>query len=96
MHDWAYNPADGKLYGGDTGGQMAVLTIGTTVTRVDSNVVDLPSGTSFGGAWINSAGHLVLHRNDGNVYEIDISGPTILSTTTERSSTRNDGAVCVR
>ncbi len=60
------------------------------------NVSGLPSGTSYVGAWINSAGHLVLHRNDGKVYEIDISGPTILSTTTERNFTRNDAAVCVQ
>lgn len=96
VHDWAYNPADGKLYGGDTGGQMAVLTLGNPVTRVDTTVSGLPSGTSYGGAWFNTAGNLVLHRNDGNVYEIDISGPTIVSTTTERSSSRNEAAVCVQ
>lgn len=102
VHDWAYNPADGKLYGGDTGtvpsgGQLAVLTIGTTVTRSDTSLSGLPGGTAFGGAWFNSAGNLVLHRNDGSVYEIDVSGPTLLTpTTTARSSSHNEGAVCVQ
>ncbi|MCG8457259.1 MAG: hypothetical protein MI919_13370 [Holophagales bacterium] len=96
VRDWAYNPADGKLYGGDIAGEMAVLTIGQPVMRADTNVTGLPSGTAFGGAWFDSAGHLVLHRNDGNIYRIDISGPTLLSTTTARGSTRNEGAVCVR
>lgn len=98
VHDWAHNPADGKLYGGDdSDGQLAVLEIGATdVQRVDTTVSQLPSGVAFGGAWINATGRLVLHRNNGEIWEVDLAGPSIHGPVwPERASVHNEGAACV-
>jgi Repeat of unknown function (DUF6923) len=98
VFDWALNPTDGLLYGGDqTGGQLAVLNP-TTGVRTDSAVGGggLPTGTAYGGAWFNAAGRLFLYRNNGTVYEIDVSGPTIVGTQSGPGSTNNDGAACIQ
>ncbi len=99
VHDWAYNPADGKLYGGDdTHGELASLDVGATpVARIDVMPNLLPTGTAFGGAWFNAAGRLVLHRNNGEIYEVDLAGPSIVQPVwPERGSPFNEGAVCVQ
>jgi uncharacterized repeat protein (TIGR01451 family) len=94
VFDWAASPIDGMLYGGDsTQGQLAILDPVTGI-RTDVVLAGLPAGTSFGGAWFDSNGHLYLYRNNGQIYEIDVTGPTILSVQTGPSSTRNDGAAC--
>ncbi|MEE8522568.1 MAG: PQQ-dependent sugar dehydrogenase, partial [Thermoanaerobaculia bacterium] len=96
VFDWAYNPADGRLYGGDsTSGQLAVLDPVTGV-RTDFNVTGLPSGDAYGGAWFNVAGQLFLYRNNGEIYEIDLAGPTVVDVRTGPGATRNDGAACVQ
>jgi uncharacterized repeat protein (TIGR01451 family) len=95
VFDWAVSPVDGRLYGGDsTSGQVAILNPATGI-RTDVNVSGLPSGSGFGGAWFDSAGHLFLYRNSGAIYEIDLSGPTIVNTQTGPGATRNDGAACI-
>jgi uncharacterized repeat protein (TIGR01451 family) len=95
VFDWAVNPADGKLYGGDSSqGQVAILDPATGV-RSDVSVSGLPSGAGYGGAWFGDSGHLFLYQNDGHLYEIDLAGPTVVDTQTGPSATRNDGAACV-
>lgn len=98
--DWAYNPADGLLYGGDrTGGQLAVLNPATGV-RSDSTVGGggIPGSLTpdaYGAAWFNTAGRLFLYQNSGMLYEIDVSGPTRIGTPQAVSpASRNDGAAC--
>lgn len=96
VFDWAYNPADGRLYGGDmTHGQLAVLDPVTGI-RTDFAVEELPSGTPFGGAWFDGSGHLFLYQNDGLILEIDSAAPTIVNTQTGPGASRNDGAACVQ
>ncbi|MEE8523415.1 MAG: hypothetical protein V3T72_05750, partial [Thermoanaerobaculia bacterium] len=95
VFDWAVNPADGLLYGGDsTSGQLAVLDPATGV-RTDVNVTGLPSGSGYGGAWFDAAGALFLYQNSGSLYEIDLSGPTVVNTQTGPGASRNDGAACI-
>lgn len=96
VHDWAYNPTDGRLYGGDSsGGELAMLDPATGV-RTDVAVSGLPSGIPFGGAWFNAAGRLFLFQDNGNVFEIDLAGPTIASTQTGPESAATDAAACVQ
>ncbi len=110
VHDWAFNPLDGRLYGGDDGiyegllyGELAILTPHSTVpdkwTREDVSIPGLPSGVAFGGAWFNSDGKLVLHRNrpdafDMSLFEIDLNAMKIEEARLERGSLHNDGASC--
>jgi hypothetical protein len=109
VFDWAVNPTNGNLYGGDqTGGQLAVLNP-TTGVRTDSAVAgcavitptcteaSFPAGTAYGGAWFNAAGRLFLYRNTGTIYEIDLTGaPIIVGTQSGPGSTNNDGAACIQ
>lgn len=97
--DWAYNPNDGLLYGGDqTNGQLAILNPGTGV-RTDVNVTGLPAGISFGAAWWDTTSDtLFLYKNDGSdstVYEIDVVAKSILESWDALGATRNDGAFFV-
>jgi hypothetical protein len=99
VHDWAYNPLDGSLYGGDsTHGQLAKLNPVTGV-RTDVAVAGLPSGVAFGASWWDaSAGHLFAYRNDGSssrIYEIDVLTNTLVDDWSAPGSTRNDGAYYV-
>ncbi|MEE8524200.1 MAG: hypothetical protein V3T72_09740, partial [Thermoanaerobaculia bacterium] len=101
VFDWAVNPTDGLLYGGDhTNGQLATLDPATgartDVFLVDTGLGTLPTGTSFGGAWFNALGRLFLYRNNGTIYEIDLSVPTIVDIQTGPGSSRNDAAACVQ
>ncbi len=94
VFDWAFNPSDDLLYGGDsTHGQLAVLDPATGI-RADVGLAGLPAGTPFGGAWFNDFGNLILYQNAGTIFEVDVNGPTILATETGPGSTRNDGTVC--
>jgi len=109
VHDWAYNPADGKFYGGDqTEGHLASLELVWNAAdgqwigyRHDRNLLPpgLPSGRgqfkAYGGAWFNADGHLVLHRNDGALFEIDVATRELVDISTGRSSGFNDSASCV-
>ena len=110
VNDWAYNPNDDRLYGGDqwgegpfspTGGQLSVLDPGANpAVRTDYDVPGLPRGTAFGAAWYDSLRDTVfLYRNSGTIYEIDVSdlagaGPTIVNSWSAPASSRNDGAFC--
>ncbi len=96
VHDWAYNSADGLLYGGDSlHGQLAIVDPGTGIRSdhalIDTGLGELPAGSAYGGAWFNDAGHLILHRNDGQVYEIDLDVPAIVAIGPGRASLYNDG-----
>ncbi|MEE8526246.1 MAG: hypothetical protein V3T72_20095, partial [Thermoanaerobaculia bacterium] len=94
VFDWAASPIDGMLYGGDsTNGQLAILDP-VTGLRTDVALAGFPSGTAYGGAWFDANGILFLYRNNGEIYEIDLAGPTILSVQIGPGSTRNDGAAC--
>ncbi len=95
VFDWAVSPVDGRLYGGDsTSGQLASIDP-TTGVRTDVALAGLPSGSGYGGAWFDAAGTLFLYQNNGVIYEIDLSGPTVVSTQTGAGATRNDGAACI-
>jgi hypothetical protein len=83
------------LYGGDSSdGQLAILDPATGV-RTDFNVAGLPASVAFGGSWFNAAGELFIYRNNGEIYEIDLAGPTVVGTQSGPSSGFNDGAACV-
>ncbi|WP_440954487.1 DUF7507 domain-containing protein [Methanosarcina sp. Mfa9] len=107
VNDWAYNPNDGLLYGGDQWGngsgtpaQLSVLNT-TTGDRTDYDLVGtpLPRGP-YGAAWFDIVRDTVfLYKNTGTIYEIDVSdlggaGPSILNSWTAPASTRNDGTFC--
>ena len=95
VFDWAVSPLDGKLYGGDSShGQLAILDPATGL-RSDVGLPGLPAGAGYGGAWFDASGHLFLYQNDGNLYEIDLSGPTVVATQSGPGASRNDGAACV-
>ncbi len=107
VHDWAYNPDDGKFYGGDrSDGQLAILElekvgsqwIGLREDRNMSEPPQLPTGVAFGGAWFNARGNVVLHRNGlgGTRYEVEVSNRVILAEENSAlQSGLNDGASCV-
>ncbi len=93
--DWAVSPLDGLLYGGDRDGELVILDP-ATAERVDLAVPGLPGGKGYGAAWFNAAGRLFLYWNDGEIFEIDVTGPPIIvSSHAESSSRRNDGARCI-
>ncbi len=97
VHDWAYRRTDGLLYGGDSlDGQVAVLDPVTGV-RSDAALVDtglglLPAGAGYGGAWFDDDGLLVLYRNDGEIYFVDVEVPAVVRIETGRASDRNEAA----
>ncbi len=99
VHDWAFNPADGLLYGGDSlHGELAGIDP-VSGERTDTPLLDvglggLPTGIGYGGAWFNAAGRLVLHRNDGKIYDLDLDGPAIVQVATSRGSLHNEAAAC--
>ena len=107
VHDWARSPVDGKFYGGDnTQGHLASLEMvqngdgSWTGLREDRNLsnASLPVGDQFGaygGAWFNAEGLLVLHRNSGEIFEIDPASRELVDTATARSSGYNDAASCL-
>ncbi len=96
VHDWAYNPADGKLYGGDSAnGQIAVLDPETGFRNDVTLPGFLPRTIAFGGAWFDVSRKLFLHRNNGEIYEIDLAAPTVaLPLQTGPASTHNDATAC--
>ena len=97
VHDWAYRAADGLLYGGDSlDGQLAALDP-VTGARSDAALVDtglglLPAGAGYGGAWFDDDGLLVLYRNDGEIYFVDVEVPVVVRIETGRASSRNEAA----
>ncbi len=97
VHDWAYREADGLLYGGDSlDGQLAVLDP-VTGARSDAALTDtglglLPAGAGYGGAWFDDDGLLVLYRNDGEIYFVDVEAPAVVRIETGRASDRNEAA----
>jgi hypothetical protein len=91
--DWAYNPDDGLLYGGSSTGRINTLDP-TDGSRTISTVI-LPA-QNYGGAWFDATGALFLYANNGTIYEIDLSGPSIVSTATGPSYSFNDGAACIQ
>ncbi len=96
VSDWAYNPGDGLLYGGDSSdGELAVLDPASGV-RADVAVAGLPGGMPFGGAWMDAGGRLALLRQDGTLFEIDLSGPTLADVRFGPASGIVDGAACVQ
>lgn len=102
--DWAVNPNDSMLYGASYTGQIFKLDPTTspnsTITSI-SAVGFLPSGSpgepndAYGGAWFNASGRFFAYRNVGEIYEIDLSGPTIINTQAGGpTSNFNDAAAC--
>ena len=70
--DWAYNPVDGLLYGGDsTDGELAILNP-RTGERIDVPVLGMPPGGpgGYGGARFNADGYLVLYRHFCHVIDV--------------------------
>jgi uncharacterized repeat protein (TIGR01451 family) len=107
VNDFAYNKADGLLYGGDQDdGELAVLDPtplnGTgTVARIDYPLTGLPvSGTPlvrYGGAWFNFSGTLYLYENvSGNIYPVydPATTPTLGTPMDGPGSTDVDAAAC--
>jgi uncharacterized repeat protein (TIGR01451 family) len=112
--DWAASPiikaSDGlqpMLYGasGFNGRLYSLDPNSAVITELtDPGFLPPPPTTgnanlnAFGGAWFNAAGRLFLLRNVGEIYEIDLAGPTIISTQfgiPGQTSTYNDAAACV-
>ncbi len=101
--DYAAHPVNGLLYGGDhTDGEMAELDPVSGI-RTDKAVIGgpLPTGSSYGAAFIDAEGTLFLYRNsDGVIYEISgatTDTPTLVGTEAGASSPGfNDGAACVQ
>jgi len=95
VNDWAFNAGDGLLYGGDQrDGQLAILNPNNG-QRTDVALAGLPTGVGFGAAWIEpTTGSLFLYRNNspGTVYEVDLSGPSIVQSFTGPDTLLNDGA----
>ncbi|MEE8526516.1 MAG: hypothetical protein V3T72_21485 [Thermoanaerobaculia bacterium] len=110
VNDWAFNEADGNLYGGDRDDSDQVARIdlasyagGATITRTDFADTGLGlSGTeAFGGAWFDALGTLFLYRNGGIIFEvIDVTGGTptmeVVDSQLGPGSSRNDGAACAQ
>jgi hypothetical protein len=106
--DWAYNPIDGKLYGAIGNGGPAATGAEILQLDPDTGVISsvgfppgLPLGTGmfdqyYGGAWFRQDGTLVLYRNSDWIYEIDLSGPTIMADFQGAAgpSTFNDAGAC--
>ena len=102
VYDWAFNPFEGKLYGGSTGGRLAQLDP-TTGNRVDFAVAGIPifGGCCYGGSWFNAAGEFFLYHNSGRIFGIDLGldpdpNPVAVSSDPARVSARNDAAVCLQ
>jgi extracellular elastinolytic metalloproteinase len=107
VHDWAYNPVDGRLYGGDNyDGELARLDPVSGV-RTDFEVAVSPGlpglahGSAFGGAWFDATGRLFLHQNSGTIFEIDLGNPaaptpTIVAADSGPAVDRNDAANCAQ
>ncbi len=110
VNDWAFNEADGNLYGGDRDddGQVARLDVagyagGATITRTDFDETGIGfTGTeAFGGAWFDAGGSLFLYRNGGAIFEvIDVTGGTpsmeVVSSQSGSGSSRNDATACAQ
>jgi hypothetical protein len=106
--DWAFNPFDERLYGAQwTTGKIFILDPTDGSLAEIGPVPDLPVNVSaFGGAWFNAAGNLFLFLNDDNggaadgdgaIYEIDLSGPSVVSEQLGGpSSYLNDAAACIQ
>ena len=106
--DWAYNPDDGMLYGAkglgttaDTGATVYQLNPDTGVISAVGQPPGLPLSSGgdaqyYGGAWFNQFGRLFLYRNSDFIYEIDLTGPVIVSEQAggAGSSQLNDAAAC--
>ncbi len=107
VQDWAYNPIDGLLYGGDHyDGELARLDP-VSGARDDFAVAalpglpDLPHATSFGGSWFEATGHLFLYQNSGSIFEIDLGDledptPTVVAVQDGPGSGRNDATACMQ
>jgi hypothetical protein len=93
VNDWAYNPVDGLLYGGDQlNGTLATLDPGSGV-RSTFAVDGLASGTAFGAAWYDpTVGDVFLYRNSGTIFQIDPATKTIMAEWAADPVSRNDGA----
>ena len=100
VNDWAYNPDDQRLYGGDSNhNQLAVVNPANgerSDYEVNSESCDFSaiSGGGFGGARFDADGHLVLHRGPRQ-YIIDVETRTCLGQRSDfRPSSRFDAAAC--
>jgi hypothetical protein len=106
--DWAFNPADGKLYGAvgqgttaDTGAKIYQLNpVSGMISEVGQPPgLPLASGGDaqyYGGAWFDAEGHLFVYRNSDYIYHIDLDTMTILDKFPggAGSSQLNDAAAC--
>ena len=93
VNDWAYNPLDGLLYGGDQlNGTLATLDPLTGV-RSTFTVNGLSSGSAYGAAWYDpTVGDVFLYQNSGTVFQIDPGTKSLIASWTAGTASRNDGA----
>ena len=97
--DWAFNPADGKLYGINRVGRVIQVD---PVTEAVHNLGNpgISNYGMFGAVHFDDEGYLYAsHNNTGKIYRIDLrppiqSPPTATLFTKGPSSNRNDGARC--
>jgi hypothetical protein len=102
--DWAVNPIDGLLYGASYAGQIFSMDPTTSPNATMATVTSagfLPGGSpgqpldAYGGCWFSADGHFFAYRNRGEIYEIDLVTPAILTSQFGGpSSTFNDAAAC--
>jgi len=103
--DWAVNPDDGNLYGGEANGsglanvyQLTPAGALTDLGQVAGLLRQGGNGQYFGGSWFMSDGTLVLYRNSDFIYCINLltSPPTLMDEFEGDGvdSTLNDAAAC--
>ena len=76
ISDWAYNPADGNLYGVQRNGRLMRIVPATgQVTALSANVPK--PGVSFGAVSIDANGAIyAIANNDGMIYRYTLDGST--------------------
>jgi LruC domain-containing protein len=99
--DFAFHPADGKIYAVE--GKTGILYRIEPTTGVATNVAYTgfkSPRSAFGAAYFDSAGYLYfLRNNDGNIYRTDITDPNNITGASvyfakASASNSNDGARC--
>ncbi|SCH25777.1 Uncharacterized protein conserved in bacteria [uncultured Clostridium sp.] len=98
ISDWAYDPADGNLYGVQRNGVLTRIVPTTGQVTALSTTAPNPNA-SFGAVVIDSTGTVyAIANNDGTVYRYTHSGNTAVGVpfSTTFFASFNDGAICPR